>query len=427
MTASPLALAADPALPARDLLLDEGRVAARLARLLGAPSPLAVTGCERVKAKYRIGESLRVLYRVEVDGAWRLVAGRMFPAGRSEEVFQRAATREQAAGPFRPVAHDAAINTVFWSFPNDRKIPDLGVLERPPLDLSLPPSRRWHTSRIVAYAPERAATALCLGARSEILAFTKVYANEDGAASERIHRALHHSVAGTDRDLRLPRAYGYSPSTRVLVVEPLAGRALGALDEAELTRGFGRLGAALARLHEVPPFDLPRFRRLDPERLRQAAALIARARPDVGAAAEALAGDLVDQWRPSDQPAVVLHGDVNSRNWLLQPRRVALIDLDQAALGPAAADLAGALAGIDYRLAVGEVAGGHPRLRRALLAGYVARRPLPAPDQLRWHEAAAVLVERALRAVTRLRAEGLRHLPRLIETGRARLAGALDD
>ncbi len=38
-----------------------------------------------------------------------------------------------------------------------------------------------------------------------------------------------------------------------------------------------------------------------------------------------------------------------------------------------------------------------------MLAGYAELAPLPPADSLRWHEAAALLVERALRAVQRVR------------------------
>ncbi|MFN0089600.1 MAG: hypothetical protein ACKVWR_04915, partial [Acidimicrobiales bacterium] len=63
-------LAFDPALPQRDRLLDPGRAA----ELLGADR------CERIRVKYRLGESLRVVWRcVDPDGGRRLVAGRAFP------------------------------------------------------------------------------------------------------------------------------------------------------------------------------------------------------------------------------------------------------------------------------------------------------------------------------------------------------------
>ena len=79
-------LAPDPAVPQRDALLDE-RDAHRRALLGGRGR-----GCERVNAKYRVGDSLRVVYRLEAGGASHTVAGRTFAGP------QRAASTARAVG-----------------------------------------------------------------------------------------------------------------------------------------------------------------------------------------------------------------------------------------------------------------------------------------------------------------------------------------
>jgi Ser/Thr protein kinase RdoA (MazF antagonist) len=105
-----------------------------------------------------------------------------------------------------------------------------------------------------------------------------------------------------------------------------------------------------------------------------------------------------------------------------------LIDLDQAAAGPAAADLGGMLAGLRYCRRVGLCSRAAERaLAGAFLAGYAAVRPLPPPAELRWHAAAALLAERALRAVNRVRAEGLLHLGEILDDARTLLIGDADD
>jgi Ser/Thr protein kinase RdoA (MazF antagonist) len=170
-----------------------------------------------------------------------------------------------------------------------------------------------------------------------------------------------------------------------------------------------------------------RFRRLEPSRLQQAGRLVGRARPELAALSGRLSRELMACYRPDPDPAVCLHGDVNSRNWLLQDDRVALIDLDQMAMGPAAADLGGALAGLLYREITHDWSGAEVRsLRQALCAGYAAIRPLPTRDSLRWHIAAALLAERALRAVTRVRVDGLWHLEALLATALTQLEGDAD-
>ncbi len=73
MTAASTLLAADPGVPQRDVLLDAREMAERFVALLGTSGPLRVEQCRRLRTKYRIGESLRVLYRVRVDGAWHQV------------------------------------------------------------------------------------------------------------------------------------------------------------------------------------------------------------------------------------------------------------------------------------------------------------------------------------------------------------------
>src|SRR5262249_47394971 len=152
------------------------------------------------------------------------------------------------------------------------------------------------------------------------------------------------------------------------------------------------------------------------------AELIGRARPDVSVAAGRLAEELTADVPPEGE-TVCLHGDVHPKNALTQGRRIALIDLDQAGLGPAAADLGSALAGPRYNHPVADEAARGERVQQALLDGYADGRELPDEDELRWHVAAALLSERALRAVNRVRPDGLAHLGAVLSDARAALRG----
>ena len=100
------------------------------------------------------------------------------------------------------------------------------------------------------------------------------------------------------------------------------------------------------------------------------------------------------------------------KNGLVTPDGAsALIDLDQAGCGPAAADLGSAIAGLRYAAIVDGDA--RPRRRRSSArcsTATASRRALPGDAALRWHIAAALLGERALRAVNRVRPDGLAHL-----------------
>jgi aminoglycoside phosphotransferase len=408
----------DPAVPQRDLLLDPSFVATRLALLLGPDGPLDIDDCRQVRVKYRIGARLRVVHRIRVGNASFDVAASTFPTlERSEQAYAQAQARAVACGPVRPVAHDRRLNTVFWTFPNDRKIAHLPALSEPAPELAaLIPT--WAGSVLASYAPEKAATVRCLDATGRTVAYAKAYAGEDGERAGRVHHALNAALTADDPHLRLPRSLAYSPGHLTLVVEALEGLRLQSPEDSELRVGYRRLGRALARLHCLVPPDAGRFRRADPDRLEAVADLIGSVRGDVAATARSLAREISPRLE-ADGDLVCLHGDVNFRNALLENGRVALIDLDQVAAGPAAADLGSVLASLRYAGVVGLLRRAVvPELCAAFLSGYSELRAPPDDAALRAYTAAALLVERSLRVVTRVRPDGLRRLPALLAEAR---------
>jgi len=397
-TVSTLTLAPDPALPDRDLLLDPAVMLPLFTRL----APEAVS-CRLFKAKYRIGESFRVLYRVELPAGETLISARLAVPGRLE------AAR-------------------CWRFPDDRKIPHLGALLEPPPRVLAALGASWRENRLVSYAPGRAGTARCHGANGQVLGYLKAFAGREAAESFRLHRTVAELVRTHAPSLVVPDAIAYDPERELVLLTPVAGEPLAALGGEIGVEGFGRLGAALARLHGLPVFAAGPFRRLDAGRMSGAAELLARARPDLAVPARALARRLGARVPIGAEPPVCLHGDVNSRNWLIADGSVGLIDLDQLGLGPAAADLGGALATVQYRARTDRwPVSARRSVSESLLRGYALVRRLPATDSLRWHAAAALLVERALRAVTRVRPAGLAHLEELLEAADALLDGRDDD
>lgn len=186
---------------------------------------------------------------------------------------------------------------------------------------------------------------------------------------------------------------------------------------------LGRLGEAIAALHEAgaavladpPPGILP-FRRLDPARLAQTAEVVAGARPDVAGLAGRV-GRRLAAGPPDDGEEVLLHGDCQPKNALIDGERVALIDLDLAAVGAPAADIGSLLARVRHdAVLAGASAEASEALGTAFLDGYARVRPLPSAASLDWHVAAALLAERALRAVTRVQSRRLDRLGWLLET-----------
>ena len=400
-------LAPDPAVPQRDTLLDERRMGAVLGEAL---TGAVADGCERVSAKYRVGDSLRVVYRVAAGGESHTVTGRTF-AGRSASVYRRAAA---ASGGWPAVLHVPALETVFWTFPNDRRLAGLRLLDGRSDELDRLVGRPVARTRLMAYAPERAATAECLDAGGRVLAYVKVHwdAAERGLADTRVAAA---AIGTDDQHLRLPRILAVSPADSALVLEPLDGLRLDGLDTPELVPALRSLGAGLATLHRVRPLPARRFDRLDRDRLMVAAAVIGRARPDCERAADAVLSKLLARKAHGAGEPVHLHGDANLRNSLLDGRRIALVDLEDASAGPAAADLGLVLAGllaarVQDRIRPAE----QDALGASLLRGYEQVAPLPDPAELRRHTAASALARVAVPAVGRVRPAVLARLEPLL-------------
>jgi Ser/Thr protein kinase RdoA (MazF antagonist) len=428
-------LAPDPALPARDELLDPPLVADLLSAFLGA-GRLDVRGAELVRVKYRIGEGLRVLYRLDVAGHAHLVSGRMFTGGQSAAAYRQESrdtlpSNGQPLKGLRATALDRGRDTVWWTFPNDRRLVGLDAVLDP---VRLPSALRdavgdWSRSAVVEYAPERSVTLKALDPGGRTLAFVKCYAPHtlDVAQLAAQYDLLASRLRTADPSLRSPRVLAHSADRRLLLLEPMPGRSWLSLGRSSAVDALRRLGRAIAVVHATPlgscAAGAPRFARLDLEHLTQAGEVISQARPDVAAAARTLADRLVsDPPEPTEQ--VLLHGDCHPGNVLVVGDHVSLLDLDQAGTGPAAADIGNLLARLSYGAVLGESdAATTTLMARAFLDGYAQVRALPSPRTLRWYAAAALLAERGLRAVNRVRPEALARLEDLVGTGHDLLDG----
>ena len=397
-------LAPDPALPQRDLLLDDQQMVARLSSLFSRRGPLTIDSCEKQRIKYRIGESMRVLYRLSVNCRTHLVAARAFAA--NSEISQRKSAQFV----------DSDIEAAFWMFPNDRKIEHLSLLRDTPGTFDTVLAGKWDHSEGVAYVPEKCATVRCLDRNGQALGYAKMYA----AASAQNIYTTYLQLASACTGVVKPLAY--SEPYRLLLLEAVPGARIADLKHKKLIDGFAGLARTLASLHSAPiPGQLPRFHRHDLDRLRKCACIVGIARPDVARVAGQLSEDLRSTLPPAD-PLVCLHGDVHPKNGIALNGLVTLIDLDQSATGPAAADLGSMLALLHYNWRIGQITRSRKRqLASSFLDAYAACRPLPAEKSLSWHTAAALLSERALRSVNRIRPEGLRQLSQLLNDAREML------
>ena len=413
-------LAVDPAFPQRDVLLDEGVMKDYLARLIAREGKFGVEDCERLRTKYRVGASLRVLYELSGFGETYRIAARVFP---------RSSRARKAPASAREI-HAAELNSTFWIFPEDRKIKNLSVLEKIPAELQEIEGRRWVGSRVAGHAPEKSVTAQCVGENDEVLAYAKIYAGDEGRQVFDTYAHLEKSLAKTSGNLHVSRAIAYSEVHHLLLLEAVSGLSLAAMRRTQRETAFFRLGKALKMLHRIPPpASLPRSTRFNPEALTQTAATISLARPDVAALVERLAHQLRARHKTLGAgETVFLHGDLHPKNILLDGERLWMLDLDQAMAGPAAVDLGSVIAGFYCDACTGSLTWPQASaLRRAFLAGYGRLAERTTRESLRWHTAAALLHERALRAVTRIRTAVLQKLPELLLAAEAVLNGELGE
>ena len=392
-------LALDPAVPHRDRLLDGDEMRTHLQRHLGG----VATAVNPARVKYRPHHSLRVVYRIDGDPL-RFVTARTFPDS-------RAATDLSACGADFIIPE---LGAAFWAFPRDRRLQAIEQVVN--ADAALRSCvAGWKTTRLVAYAPEKSVVVACLDAARTPVAFAKVFA--DVQSVHRICRLYQDIASSVERsdDLTIVPILTVLPAQCAVLVAPAHGTRIADLPAGLRAGALHRTGRAIARIHQaripasVAPFERTAFRSL-----HDAALLVGDLRPNLKHAALLAAADLANA-RPRGDELVLLHGDLHLKNAFIDGDRVSMIDFDQAASGSPAADIGGLLAALSN---------GGDEDGRAFLEGYASVKPLPSPASLAWHTAAALLTERAVRAITRLRAHTLAELDRVIDQARALASAA---
>ena len=406
---------ADPVVPSREFLLDPDYVADRLGHIFGRP----VSNCSLRRAKYRLGESLRVVYDVDADGRQFVMSARTFPD--SAAAFERACSSAEPVDGMAGVAHDPTTQTVWWTLPNDRRLRNLGTLLDPPKRVRQSSGVAWDQSLLVQYAPERSATVQLLDAHGHVTGYAKAYRDRDVMDIAEDYNRVAASITVFD-GVRTPRALGWARPDRIVVLEPMRGRTWTQLPADLQPEAMQRLGRALGNVHNMPTvFGRGPFQRYRLERVVNSADLVALARDDVAADARRLGDRLADE-PPARAPVVGLHGDMHTENVLFHGEEVHIIDFDQGGSGPASADLGSIMASLlTYQLVNPDKA--VDGLVAALLDGYRSAAPLPSESDLRWYTAAAFVAERAIRAVNRINESTLAVLPELLALGEEVLAG----
>jgi tRNA A-37 threonylcarbamoyl transferase component Bud32 len=405
-------LAPDSHLPQRETLLDSAEMNRRFAFYLRETVAAENNLCAIERVKYRFGENLRVLYKLRRGNRSLPIAARTFPVKRGREVYDTYLQNAAHDSKLQPVWFDEELQTIFWTFPHDRKISNLDDLTKIPESLrNFSGKFYWTTSRLVAYAPEKCATAECLDGAGEVKAYAKVFAGDEGRGIYSIYNYF------KENGVSVPHALIYSENSRTLILEAIAGTRVADLKAENLNEVYRKLGAAIASLHQIaPPADLPRFKRLRPERLPQILETIKRARPDLAPQARRLAQKLAETFEFSGEREVCLHGDVHAKNAVRQRSgKLTLIDLDQVSIGRAACDIGSFLAGLYYKTCAGELSARKSKeIAESFLSGYAQICALPSEKSLGWHTATALFAERAARSISRVRIDGLNHLGEIL-------------
>lgn len=338
---------------------------AQAATITGLVADLKAEGHALVSAMPRSGEHLLLRVR-RADGAE--VAGQWFvSAARAAHVA--AATRRSSREADPDVAsavHLVGAHTVLQPGGADRRLTGLGRLAADP------------ALELVAHRPERRAVVRHRSGAS----YTKVVRPDRLA---RVVDPLRH-VAATSGP-RVAEVLASDPARGTVRLAALPGRPLHDLGDSSGPATLAAVGAAVRRLHRTPVFadadlhgpaaelgtvrrwhDLAASYDVWPLPAADTARLLARA--------EALLSGV-------SGPEVLLHRDLHDKQILVDGDSVGLLDLDLAAAGHAALDLANLLVHLELRARQGLLPAGRlGALADALLEGYDAdpavRAGLPA-------------------------------------------------
>lgn len=427
----PVFTAFDPALPSRDALLDDRFMRQWFTQHL-ALNGASVEAVVRVRVKYRPGENLRVLHRLTVDGQTQLVSSRMRSEG-VESLQSESQPAMPSGSPLRSGVIGRDLSCAFWTFPHDRRLDVATAVAPVGRHCAAAFSGCELRFDVAGYAPERAVVFRVSGKHSgRPLAFAKLFASGGALGSVAVLTALARANRDSDAPVRVPKLLAEDEAGDWTLTEALDGVHLHDIADGDLDAALLALGTAMGRLHALPVPPGVDVEVCGAAAIEEAVAVLRAARPDVGGRARELADRLL-RTQPAGGPSVWLHGDLNARNWLLnhpQPgaadRPVALFDFDATLRGPAGVDVGGVLAWMHTRTLLGAWT---PRreseLVTALLRGYDGCAAPLSSDDRAWYRAAALLIQRAMRAVTRVRepqlamletmltsaTDSIRHLP----------------
>ena len=371
----------DPGVPGLAVLLDDEALRARV-------------GSQVVRRylRYKPGTSCVLGATAELDGA----PVDVFLAAHDRESAVKLEKTSEQAPPGAVLLHDRALGLSGVTSAGDRDLPFLALLADPKrrrraLRQLLPERSGLGAARLstLSYKPMRRWVGL-LQPTSGPPVVLRAYRPPDAARSAAAVAELGHGAPRTPALLAADTALG------VVAVEYLPGRTLDRLLGQAPTPDLAAAGRALAALHGRALAGLPARTPQD------AVAAVGSAARQVGvllpALEDAVAGLAHDLSRrlaalPVAEP-VTVHGDFSADQVVVgTDGELVLLDLDRAALGDAAEDLASVFAARVAAEVLQHGPGGPSAraLLRTLSEGYADSRALPDPEAVAVHAAAHLL------------------------------------
>jgi aminoglycoside phosphotransferase (APT) family kinase protein len=375
----------DPELIGLPVLLDPPLLLERLRQRL---PEIELKGIRGSYLRYKPKTNCLASYMLDTSvGEFEIYAKAYTPADATKlaKLEQRPST--SLLGPGQIHLDDLAIGV--FVFPNDADLESLGDVAsedgRERLLRQLLPEledvSRYSIERL-AYKPERRYVGqLRLDDRPR--AVLRFYSNDDFLRASRNTKVLE-----SGKTLRLPGRVGRSERDAAIALEWLEGALLSEL----LARDsidqvcFQSAGWALAELHAMRCNKLRGVtRQMEVEAINQSVEFAAAICPDLAEELANLAGKVGQYLLEQPVRAQCVHGDLHAQQILFQSEGVALLDLDEAYRGDAAADIGNFLAQL-WRAAPEYL----EKCRTALLDGYSTGGVVSA-DHVRRYTAASLL------------------------------------
>jgi len=411
------------------------------------PARLVIENCEITRVRYKPGKICTICYRLSIHDprthheVEQTVSARVYASGASAAEWSKAQSQEVVTPSIGiAMSYIPELDLIIWVFPNDRKLKALPKLtsaiclknELLPEIISAKYSPACTISDlaidIVNYVPGYSCTVrvrLELQNRDtneirSLVVYGKTYAEGQGVASFLEMQKLAAFNARERGQLRLAELLNYDREHQIFWQIGLPGRTL---FEHDMTQPnfpvlLESMASALSELHAIP---LAYAKKLEVHdltvELQGARVLLSRSRPSLRKDLDGVIDRLQVQAQSlGAQPVATLHGDLHLKNFIVEEGAVTLIDLEDLCRGSPLQDIGSCIAFLLYRGLVLELA---PWLVEKMIVVFVERYqkqtswPVPA-NTLNWYVATALINERAVRCLTRLKGGGLDMVDQLV-------------